>query len=582
MPTKKKNNNNNKGKSNNTKTAAPAKTIVAEVEKTVISSRNATGVLTSREDSRDVKIEGFSLSFHGRELISDTTIELTHGRRYGLIGFNGSGKSTFLHTLAHREVPIPQTIDVYMLHEEAAPSDRTAIQAVIDEAEKEVKRLEKLEETVMTEDGPESPLLAEIYDRLDSLDANTFEKRAGELLFGLGFDNDFIKKKTKDLSGGWRMRVALAKALFVKPLLLLLDEPTNHLDLEACVWLENYLASYPHCLVIISHSQDFLNGVCTNIIHLHKNQLTYYGGNYDTYVKTRAELEQNQSKHYEKQQEDIAHIKSFIASCGTYSNLVRQAKSKQKIIDKMEAAGLVEKVVKDAVLSFYFPSCGKLSPPVLQFCNVGFAYSGKVTDLLYKNLEFGVDLDSRIALVGPNGAGKSTLLKLMAGELVPTQGDIKRHNQLQIARYYQHSAEQLPTDMCPLDYLKKEFAHKEMEEEQWRSTLGRYGLTGSQQTNPIGTLSGGQKSRIVFCVIAIRSPHMLLLDEPTNHLDMECIDSLANAINNFEGGLVLVSHDFRLINQVAETIWVCDKKKVTTWKGDIQSYKKSLQDAFHP
>jgi ATP-binding cassette subfamily F protein 2 len=578
MPAKKKNN--NKGKSNNNAKAAP-KTVVVEVEEPVFSSRNATGVLTSREDSRDVKIEGFSLSFHGRELISDTTIELTHGRRYGLIGFNGSGKSTFLHTLAHREVPIPDSVDIYMLHEEAAPSDRTAIQAVIDEAEKEVKRLEKLEETVLAEDGPESPILTEIYERLDSLDASTFEKRAGELLFGLGFDTVFIQKKTKDLSGGWRMRVALAKALFVKPLLLLLDEPTNHLDLEACVWLENYLASYPHCLVIISHSQDFLNGVCTNIIHLHKNKLTYYGGNYDTYVKTRAELEQNQMKHYEKQQEDIAHIKSFIASCGTYSNLVRQAKSKQKIIDKMEAAGLVEKVVKDHVLSFYFPSCGKLSPPVLQFCNVGFAYSGKVSDLLYKNLEFGVDLDSRIALVGPNGAGKSTLLKLMAGELIPTQGEIKRHNQLQIARYYQHSAEQLPTDICPLDYLKREFASKDLEEEQWRSTLGRYGLTGSQQTNLIGTLSGGQKSRIVFCVIAIRSPHLLLLDEPTNHLDMECIDSLANAINNFEGGLVLVSHDFRLINQVAQSIWVCDKKKVTNWKGDIQSYKKSLQDAFH-
>jgi len=323
-----------------------------------------------------------------------------------------------------------------------------------------------------------------------------------------------------------------------------------------------------------------LNGVCTNIIHLHRTKLKYYGGNYDTYVKTRAELEQNQMKHYEKQQDDIAHIKSFIASCGTYSNLVKQAKSKQKIIDKMEAAGLVEKVVKDHVLSFYFPSCGKLSPPVLQFCNVGFAYNGKQQDCLYKGLEFGVDLDSRVALVGPNGAGKSTLLKLMAGELVPTIGEVKRHNQLQIARYYQHSAEQLPGEVSPLDFLKSLYAHKNMEEEQWRSVLGRYGLTGTTQTNPIGTLSGGQKSRIVFCVLAIQAPHLLLLDEPTNHLDMECIDSLANAINNFEGGLVLVSHDFRLINQVAETIWVCDKKKVVPWKGDIISYKKSLQSSF--
>jgi ATP-binding cassette subfamily F protein 2 len=285
-------------------------------------------------------------------------------------------------------------------------------------------------------------------------------------------------------------------------------------------------------------------------------------------------------KHYEKQQDDIAHIKSFIASCGTYSNLVRQAKSKQKIIDKMEAQGLVEKVVKDHVLSFYFPSCGKLPPPVLQFCSVGFSYSGKDKDSLYRGLEFGVDMDSRVALVGPNGAGKSTLLKLMAGELIPSSGEVKRHNQLQIARYYQHSAEQLPGELSPLDYLKREFASKELEEEQWRSVLGRYGLSGTTQTNLIGTLSGGQKSRIIFCVLAIRSPHLLLLDEPTNHLDMECIDSLANAINNFDGGLVLVSHDFRLINQVAQSIWVCDKKKVTVWKGDILSYKKSLQSTF--
>jgi ATP-binding cassette subfamily F protein 2 len=573
MPTKTKRNN-NKGKAN-----AKAAPVIKEVTKSIISPRNATGVLTSREDSRDIKIEGFSLSYHGKELISDTTIELNHGRRYGLIGFNGSGKSTFLETLAYREVPIPERIDIYMLNEEAHPSDRTALQAVIDEAEKEVKRLEKLEEELLTED-PESPFLSEIYERLESLDPSTFEKRAGELLFGLGFSREFSLKKTKDLSGGWRMRVALAKALFVKPALLLLDEPTNHLDLEACVWLENYLAGYPNCLVIISHSQDFLNGVCTNIIHLYRTKLTYYGGNYDTYVKTRAELEQNQMKHYEKQQDDIAHIKSFIASCGTYSNLVRQAKSKQKIIDKMEAAGLVEKVTKDHVLSFYFPSCGKLSPPVLQFCNVGFAYSGKEKDYLYKGLDFGVDLDSRVALVGPNGAGKSTLLKLMVGELNPTSGEVKRHNQLQIARYYQHSTDQLPSELSPLEYLKSEFARKNLDEEEWRSVLGRYGLTGSTQTNPIGTLSGGQKSRIVFCVIAVRSPHLLLLDEPTNHLDMESIDSLANAIRNFEGGLVLVSHDFRLINQVAQEIWVCDKKKVSVWKGDIISYKKSLQSAF--
>jgi len=228
------------------------------------------------------------------------------------------------------------------------------------------------------------------------MDPTTFESRAAELLFGLGFSTEMMNKKTKDLSGGWRMRVALAEALFVKPTLLLLDEPTNHLDLEACVWLEECLKKYNRILVIVSHSQDFLNGVCTNIINLRQSKLFYYSGNYDTFVKVKSENEQNQMKQYYKQQEEIKHMKEFIASCGTYSNLVRQGKSRQKILDKMEADGLIEKVVEDKPFTFRFASCGKLPPPVLSFDDVAFAYSGNKKDALYKNLNLAVDLDSRI------------------------------------------------------------------------------------------------------------------------------------------------------------------------------------------
>eukprot|EP01100_Stratorugosa_tubuloviscum_P010309 TRINITY_DN43_c1_g2_i1.p1 TRINITY_DN43_c1_g2~~TRINITY_DN43_c1_g2_i1.p1 ORF type:complete len:599 (-),score=308.24 TRINITY_DN43_c1_g2_i1:32-1828(-) len=553
---------------------------IDEVEEVLkISEITTTGALTTRPDSRDIKFENFTLTYHGKQLISDTIIELNWGRTYGLIGFNGTGKSTFLEALATREIGIPERFDIYLLKSEAEPSERTALRDVIDEAEKEVIRLEKLAETILDTEGPESLYLLDIYDRLTELDPQTFEKRAAEILFGLGFSPLRQNIKTKDLSGGWRMRVALAKALFIKPSILLLDEPTNHLDLSACVWLEDYLKTYGKILILISHSQDFLNGVCSNIMHLHRGKLFYYTGNYDMYVQTRAELERNQSKAYNKQQEDIAHIKAFIASCGTYANLVKQGKSKQKIIDKMEAKGLVEKVFVDPKITFFFPSCDKLPPPVLQFCEVAFSYSGKREDFLYENLDFGIDMDSRIALVGPNGAGKSTLVKLMVGDLTPTLGVVKRHNHLVIGRYYQHSVDLLDLNKSPLEFMRSYFAERNLEEEHWRGVLGRFGITGTTQTTQIDCLSGGQKTRIVFAVISNKFPNMLLLDEPTNHLDMECIDALAAAINDFEGGVVLVSHDFRLLAQVAKEIWVCDNKCITKWEGTIHTYKQSLRVA---
>lgn len=368
-------------------------------------NRTSTGVLTSEPNSRDVKIELYSLNFFSQILINESTIELNYGRRYGLISPNGSGKSTFLKSLAAREAPIPEHIDIYLLDSEYPPTEMTALEAVINDAETEVKRLEKLMEDILSED-PESQLLDGIYERIDDMDPATFESRAAMLLSGLGFTPERMKQKTKDLSGGWRMRVSLAKALFVKPTMLILDEPTNHLDLGACVWLEDYLSKYDRILLLVSHSQDFLNNVCTNIIELdHKKKLQYYTGSYDTFVKTKQENNVNQMKAYKKQQDEIADIKKFIASCGTFANLVKQAKSRQKILDKMEADGLIEKVPEARDFDFHFNSAGKLPPPVLAFNDMSFSYSGKMDDLIYKNLEFGVDTESRISLVGPNGAG---------------------------------------------------------------------------------------------------------------------------------------------------------------------------------
>lgn len=541
-----------------------------------LSDRVTTGVLDSLETSRDIKILSLSLLFHGKVLIQDSTLELNFGRRYGLLGENGCGKSTFLKSLAAREYPVPDEIDIYLLNEPAEPSDFSALEYVVREAEAELKRLEDQVEDIIVRDGPENPALEGLYERIDSMDPSTFESRAAVILTGLGFNSVTINKKTKDMSGGWKMRVALAKALFVKPTLLLLDDPTAHLDLAACVWLEEYLKRWDRTLVLVSHSQDFLNGVCTNMIDMRMKLLLQYGGNYDSYLKTRQEQETAQMKQYHKQQEEIAHIKKFIASAGTYANLVKQAKSRQKILDKMEADGLIQPVVMEKVFSFRFPEVEKLPPPVLAFDDMSFSYSGKDEDNLYEHLDIGIDMDLRVALVGPNGIGKSTLLNLFQGKLTPQKGRVIKHTHIKLGVYSQHLADQLDLTKTPLEFVRDRFPQISQDFQYWRQQLGRYGLTGEGQTSQMATLSEGQRSRVVFALLAIEAPNLILLDEPTNGLDLSTIDSLADAINAFNGGVVVVSHDFRLLDKIAKDIFVIENKTATRWNGSILDYKKRL------
>jgi len=540
--------------------------------------------------AKAISVEGLTVTFHGAELIQDASFTLAHGQRYGLVGQNGTGKTTFLNVVASRMIPIPKTIDVYSVHHPVDPSDLSALEAVV-QVDDERAELEAEADALSEQMGHESLTdeetslitgrLNDVYERLEQLDAKSAEARAAGILTGLGFDGKMQKKKTKDFSGGWRMRIALARALFVNPTLLVLDGPTAHLDMQAVVYFEEYLKKFEKILLVVSHSQDFLNEVCTNIILLRHKKLTLFGGNYDTYVKTRDEKEMEQQRQHDWEQDQIAHMKDYIARFGHgNAKLARQAQSKEKTLLKMVRGGLTDAVVSDRSVSIRFISVGKLPPPVIQLQSVSFQYN-KDAPMIYKNLDFGADLDSRICLVGPNGAGKSTLLKLINGELSPTDGMVRRHHSLRLATYSQHFVDQLSMDETPLSFMMREFPFdhdgKPNSIENVRSSVGRFGVTGQAQTMKISQLSDGQKSRVVFSWIAEKRPHFILFDEPTNSLDSDTTNALASAINQWDGGVLLISHDIALVQQVAKDIYICDNGTITRFNGDIQAFKKTLR-----
>ena len=578
---------------------------LTDEQRRVAAARAVTGVLASEPECRDVKFDAFTVMVGGNLLLTESKVELTQGRRYGVIGANGSGKSNVLAALAQREVPMPDFVDIFHLHEEAAATEQTGVEAVIAHLVDEAAKLEALSETIIEAEGPDDPRLEAIFERLDELDPTGSEPRARKILSGLGFADHLVPmdRKTKHMSGGWRMRVSLAKALFAAPSLLLLDEPTNHLDLEACVWLEEHLAGYSKCLVVVSHSEDFLNSVCSDMVWLKPNPfgaggqgcngctLRYYGGNYDTFTKIVGEEERVQQKAYEKQQADMQKLSDFVR-INRANGKADAAKSKKKVLEKVEAGKVERPQPREPSLVFNFPESEQLPPPVLPFDNVSFSYSGKPEDYLYDKLSLAVDYDSRVALVGPNGCGKSTLVKLMSGEIEPTRGSVKPHAKLRLTKYHQHSCDVLDLDKSPLEFMRSKFPAKDVakeyvckgtelcyrprNEEQWRSFLTNFGFNTRTQTSPIGMLSDGQRSRLVFSMLAMAPAGVLLLDEPTNHLDLDAVECLAKAIKEFQGGVVLVSHDFRLIDEVAKEIWVCEDKSVKRFEGSIHDYKRIL------
>ncbi|RZC91469.1 hypothetical protein C5167_027534 [Papaver somniferum] len=487
---------------------------------------------------KDIHMENFSVSIGGRELIQDGSVTLSFGRHYGI--------SNFL---------ISVSLKLRDLEFETATEKSNA------------KPGEALDKDAI------SQKLEQVYKRLEFIDADSAESRAASILAGLSFTPEMQRKATKTFSGGWRMRIALARALFIEPDLLLLDEPTNHLDLHAVLWLETYLVKWPKTFIVVSHAREFLNTVVTDILHLQAQKLTAYKGDYDTFERTREEQMKNQQKAFDSSEKAKAHMQAFVDK---FRYNAKRASLVQSRIKAIERLGTVDEVINDPDYKFEFPTPDdRPGAPIISFSDASFGYPGG--PLLFKNLNFGIDLDSRVAMVGPNGIGKSTILKLISGELQPSSGTVFRSAKVRIAVFSQHHVDGLDLTSNPLLYMMR--CYPGVPEQKLRSHLGSLGVTGNLALQPMYTLSGGQKSRVAFAKITFKKPHIILLDEPSNHLDLDAVEALIQGLVLFQGGVLMVSHDEHLISGSVGELWAVSDGKIAPFAGDFQDYKKMLKSS---
>jgi ATP-binding cassette subfamily F protein 3 len=507
----------------------------------------------------------------GRTLFQGATLHVPEGQHLGLIGRNGSGKTTLFRLILGEihpdggEVNMRPRIRVGHVAQDMPSGDATPLDIVL---EADSERTELLAEAETAHDGHR---IADIHQRLTDIDAHGAPARAGSILAGLGFDAEAQARPIREFSGGWRMRVALARTLFTKPDLLLLDEPTNHLDLEAVLWLTQHLANWQGTMVMISHDRDLLNAVANRIAHIEGLKLNAYLGNFQRFETARRERLDLQAKAYTKQLEQRRHIQSFVDRFRAKATKARQAQSRLKMLEKME---LAVPVVEDQPISFDFPSPDDFSPPLIALEDVSVGYVEDKPVLRKLNLR--LDPDDRIALLGPNGNGKTTLSRLLAGRLPAMGGNITKPGKLRVGYFAQDQADELNLSDTPLGHMRT--LAPQLPEEKMRAHLARFGFTADHVETKVANLSGGEKARLLFALMCRDAPALMVLDEPTNHLDIDAREALVQALNAFDGAVVIVSHDAHLIELACDKLWRVTDGTCTPFEGDLDDYRALLAE----
>ena len=521
-----------------------------------------------------LKINDISYSVEGRLLLENATAIIPAGHKVGVVGRNGTGKTTLFRLIRGElgleggSITLPRQAKIGGVAQEVPGNEVSLIDTVL---AADLERANLLKES---ERATDAARISDIQTRLADIDAWSAEARASSILRGLGFDSEKQQMPCSAFSGGWRMRVALAAVLFSQPDVLLLDEPTNYLDLEGALWLENYLLKYPHTVLIVSHDRGLLNRSVSTILHLEDKKLQLYGGGYDTFAKTRAARLAAAESEAKKQETRRAHLQSYVDRFRYKADKARQAQSRLKAIARLEP---ITRPQEAALRRFSFPTPEELSPPILRIEN-GIAGYGEITVL--SRLDLRIDQDDRIALLGQNGQGKSTLAKLISGRLKPLAGQLVQSSKLRIGYFAQHQVDELYVDETPIDHVRRLRPSKTPA--QLRAILGGFGIGAEQAETLVGRLSGGQKARLSLLLATIDAPHLLILDEPTNHLDIESREALVEALTAYSGAVILVSHDMHLLELVADRLWLVNNGRVTPYEEDLESYRKQLLSADKP
>ena len=515
-----------------------------------------------------LRIDDISFSIQGRPLFEQASATIPEGHKLGLVGPNGAGKTTLFRLIRGElaldggNISLPSRARIGGVAQEAKATDLSVLDTVL------AADLERAALLAESQKAADPHRIAEIQTRLADIDAWSAEGRASSILVGLGFPPEDQARPVSDFSGGWRMRVALAGVLFSQPDLLLLDEPTNYLDLEGALWLETYLARYPHTVIIISHDRDLLNRAVGHILHLEDRKLTLYTGGYDDFARMRAQKRALLASEAKKQADRRAHLQGFVDRFRAKASKARQAQARIKMLEKMQPITAPQDAAKHR---FAFPQPEQLSPPILAMEGVSVGYGDRA---VLQRLNLRIDQDDRIALLGRNGQGKSTLSKLLAERLAPMEGRVTRSSKLRVGYFAQHQVDELHLDETPLDHVRR--LRPDEAPSKLRARLAGFGLMEAQAETRVAQLSGGQKARLSLLIATIDAPHLLVLDEPTNHLDIESREALCEALNDYTGAVVLVSHDMHLLGLVADRLWLVNEGAVAAYEGDLDDYRRFL------